>query len=357
MISTRSPAQRLSIVNIERKCRRIQRNPLAAEDAQKGTSRKRPIIETFQYFARPPVSEIQKPMKTAMGIVAAIVNSPHGFLFSAFTTTKAITASRMIMIAKTASIAAMPADRIDLVLCHLAERLAVAPKRGREDDEVLNGTPENHASDEPDCPRQETKLRGECRTDERSGTRDRREVMPVRHPLVRRVKIAAVVEPFGRGRPAIVQSKDRVSEVSRIEPIGDQVTADTSDHEPGGTDRFTARERDDTKGRGAQYADGNPNQNGESSLHARSNDKPYQGLSGSSHHARSQPFPSREPDAVAGAAGATRQPTRVLSAQVHPELAMAAVSAVRQWRFSPTLLNGAPVEVWMTVMVDFRLSD
>ena len=49
--------------------------------------------------------------------------------------------------------------------------------------------------------------------------------------------------------------------------------------------------------------------------------------------------------------------TRVLSAQVHPELAMAAVSAVRQWRFSPTLLNGAPVEVWMTVMVDFRLSD
>jgi TonB family protein len=48
---------------------------------------------------------------------------------------------------------------------------------------------------------------------------------------------------------------------------------------------------------------------------------------------------------------------RVLSAQVHPDFAIAAVDAVRQWRFSPTLLNGAPVEVVMTVSVTFNLSD
>jgi len=48
---------------------------------------------------------------------------------------------------------------------------------------------------------------------------------------------------------------------------------------------------------------------------------------------------------------------RVLSAQVHPDLAIAAVDAVRQWRFTPTLLNGNPVEVVMTVSVRFDLDD
>lgn len=48
---------------------------------------------------------------------------------------------------------------------------------------------------------------------------------------------------------------------------------------------------------------------------------------------------------------------RVLSAQVHPDFAIAAVDAVRQWKFSPTLLNGMPVEVVMTVSVRFDLAD
>ena len=46
---------------------------------------------------------------------------------------------------------------------------------------------------------------------------------------------------------------------------------------------------------------------------------------------------------------------RVTSAQVHPELASAALDAVRQWKFEPTLLNGGPVEVVMTVSVSFTL--
>jgi TonB family protein len=46
---------------------------------------------------------------------------------------------------------------------------------------------------------------------------------------------------------------------------------------------------------------------------------------------------------------------RVLSAQVHPDFAIAAVDAVRQWRFTPTLLNGTPVEVVMQVSVTFDL--
>ena len=46
---------------------------------------------------------------------------------------------------------------------------------------------------------------------------------------------------------------------------------------------------------------------------------------------------------------------RVLTAQVHPDFAVAAVDAVRQWIFTPTLLNGVPVEVVMTVSLTFDL--
>lgn len=38
-----------------------------------------------------------------------------------------------------------------------------------------------------------------------------------------------------------------------------------------------------------------------------------------------------------------------------PDLAAAAMAAVQQWHYQPTLLNGEPVEVVTTVIVDFRL--
>ena len=40
-----------------------------------------------------------------------------------------------------------------------------------------------------------------------------------------------------------------------------------------------------------------------------------------------------------------------------PILAPAAIEAVRQWVYQPTLLNGDPVEVATTVNVTFSLSD
>jgi protein TonB len=39
-----------------------------------------------------------------------------------------------------------------------------------------------------------------------------------------------------------------------------------------------------------------------------------------------------------------------------PMLDEAALGAVSQWKFTPTLLNGAPVPVIMTVTVNFTLS-
>lgn len=61
-------------------------------------------------------------------------------------------------------------------------------------------------------------------------------------------------------------------------------------------------------------------------------------------------------EAVIGTEGSVSF-VRVLSGQVHPDFAIAAADAVRQWRFTPTLLNGQPVEVVMTVTVTFSLSD
>lgn len=39
----------------------------------------------------------------------------------------------------------------------------------------------------------------------------------------------------------------------------------------------------------------------------------------------------------------------------NPELDQAAIAAVEQWRYTPTLLNGVPVPVIMTVTVSFKL--
>ena len=61
-------------------------------------------------------------------------------------------------------------------------------------------------------------------------------------------------------------------------------------------------------------------------------------------------------EAIIGVDG-TVSSVRVLSAQVHPDFAMAASDAVRQWRFTPTLLNKVPVEVAMTVTLRFDLAD
>jgi TonB family protein len=61
-------------------------------------------------------------------------------------------------------------------------------------------------------------------------------------------------------------------------------------------------------------------------------------------------------EATIGADGAVTS-VRVLSAQVHPDFANAAIEAVRQWRYTPTLLNGVPVEITMTVTVAFSLQN
>jgi TonB family protein len=61
-----------------------------------------------------------------------------------------------------------------------------------------------------------------------------------------------------------------------------------------------------------------------------------------------------EIEAVIGKDGSVTA-ARVTSPEIYPELASAALDAVRQWKFSATLLNGSPVEVVMNVSVSFTL--
>ena len=61
-------------------------------------------------------------------------------------------------------------------------------------------------------------------------------------------------------------------------------------------------------------------------------------------------------EATIGTDGAVHS-VRVLSASIHPDFAVAAADAVRQWQFAPTLLNRVPVEVSMKVNIEFRLTD
>jgi len=58
-------------------------------------------------------------------------------------------------------------------------------------------------------------------------------------------------------------------------------------------------------------------------------------------------------EAVIGEEGSVRD-VKVLRSV--PLLDQAAIDAVRQWRFTPTLLSGEPVPVVMTVTVAFRLN-
>jgi len=51
--------------------------------------------------------------------------------------------------------------------------------------------------------------------------------------------------------------------------------------------------------------------------------------------------------------GSTASP--VASTGTDPELAQAAIEAVKQWRYQPTLLNGEPVETLTTISIQFDL--
>jgi protein TonB len=57
--------------------------------------------------------------------------------------------------------------------------------------------------------------------------------------------------------------------------------------------------------------------------------------------------------AIVGKDGSVLKPT--VKNTVDPRLAAAALDAVRQWAYEPSLLNGEPVETLTSITLEFRL--
>src|SRR4029450_12754578 len=108
-------------------------------------------------------------MNRAIGMVMASEKVPQGESARALTTTRASTASRMIMMANKAPRGGRPAEGADLVAGHLAEALAVAPHREEQDHHILDGAGEDHPEDDPHRPRQVTHLGGHHGPDQGAG--------------------------------------------------------------------------------------------------------------------------------------------------------------------------------------------
>ena len=159
-------------------------------------------------------------------------------------------------------------DGADLLLGHLAERLAVAAERRAENDAVLHRAAERDADDDPERAREVAELRRERWPHEGPGARDRREVVAEDDPPVCWHEVAAVVEPHRRSRPRRVEGKDVGRDELAVEAIRDRVDAEGGDEEPGGADLLPPREGDGGKAAGAGEGDGGPGQGRTEAGHA-----------------------------------------------------------------------------------------
>ena len=155
-------------------------------------------------------------MKMAMGMVAAMVNVPHGLPFSALTTTSAITASRMIMISSTVTSAMKPPT---LPISSRAIWPSDLPSRRMEANRMTKSCtapPSTAPMMIHSVPGQVAELRRQHRADQRSRTGDGGEVVAEEDPLVGGLEIVAVAQPLGRrGAPVVERHHARRDELAR----------------------------------------------------------------------------------------------------------------------------------------------
>ena len=170
-------------------------------------------------------------MKSASGIVTPIVNVPHALSASALTTAMPSPASAMTMMKRIAIDRGDAGDRTDLGARDLRERAAAAACRRPERDEVVHRAGETHADDEPEQARRIAELRGEHRTDQRTGAGDRREMMAEEHPAVRRIVVCAVVLPVRRRDARVVERHHLGGDERAVVPVGDRQNAQDGKHD------------------------------------------------------------------------------------------------------------------------------
>ncbi len=145
---------------------------------------------------------------------------------------------------------------------HVAERTAVAARRGPQHDEVLHGTGKHDANNQPQRSGQISHLRRQHRPDQWAGARDRCKVMAKENGFIGRAIVEPVVEPAGGRQPVRIEAQHALSDEEAVEPEGEQIAADRCGDEPDGVDCFTTRQRQDAERNGSQYGDAQPTQIG-----------------------------------------------------------------------------------------------
>jgi hypothetical protein len=90
-------------------------------------------------------------------------------------------------------------------------------------------------------------LRGKHWTDQWARPCNRREVMAVEHVSIGRDVIETVVVTGGGRWPSTINAERPIGDEQSIEAIGYEINANRSDHQPGGIDRFTSVERNNSE--------------------------------------------------------------------------------------------------------------
>jgi hypothetical protein len=147
-------------------------------------------------------------MNRARGIVAPIVNVPHGLSLRALTTTRPRPASAMTTMKRMARPVVKPAT------WPISVR-AISASAGEHD-----------AGDEPDEARRVAELRRQDRPDQRPGAGDGREVMAEEHPARRGVVVVAVVLRVRRRRAGVVEHEKTRGDEGAVVAIGDRQDAE-----------------------------------------------------------------------------------------------------------------------------------
>jgi hypothetical protein len=104
----------------------------------------------------------------------------------------------------------------------MMNRMATIP----QDDEVVYRPRKADARDQPDQAGGVAELRGEHRTDEGPGSRNRREMMAEQHPFTGGVVVMAVVLLMGGGDARVVQHHDFRSDKRAVIPVRNGQTAE-----------------------------------------------------------------------------------------------------------------------------------